>query len=272
MKIIRQKKDLKNFIKSKNTISFVPTMGGLHKGHEQLIKKAKNKKQTLIVSIFVNPKQFNSKKDFSSYPRNLKKDVKLLNKLKVDCLYYPNSKDIFNFKTKNKIYLHPFSKKLCGKFRPGHFEGVLNVVNRFLEIIKPKFLYLGKKDFQQLTLIKKHILNKQINTTIVPCETIKFKKFLPFSSRNIHLNNNEKNNAIKIFKRIKNEKFKIKNNKIKNISLYKLKHQIYDLGIKKIEYIDAINIKNLKNAKKYNENFNIFCAFYINKVRLIDNI
>ena len=103
MNIISKKKYRKNIIKSKNTISFLPTMGGLHKGHEQLIKKAKNKKQTLVVSIFVNPKQFNSKKDYSSYPRNLNKDINLLNKLKVDCLYYPNYNDIFSFKTKNKI-------------------------------------------------------------------------------------------------------------------------------------------------------------------------
>ena len=115
MKIIRQKKDLINLINKINSLSFVPTMGGLHKGHELLIKKAKKKNKFTIVSIFVNPKQFDSKKDFNTYPRNLKKDLKILRKLNIKCLYLPSFNDVFSFKTKHKIYLHPFSKKLCGK-------------------------------------------------------------------------------------------------------------------------------------------------------------
>ena len=157
MKIIRQKKDLGKLINKINSFSFIPTMGGLHKGHEILIKKAQKKNKNTLVSIFVNPKQFNSKKDFYTYPRNLNKDVKILKKLKVRYLFCPNYNDIFSFKTKNRIYMHPFMKKLCGKYRPGHFKGVIDVVNRFLELIKPKYIILGKKDFQQLALIRNHI-------------------------------------------------------------------------------------------------------------------
>ena len=134
MKIFRKKIPLqKNILEVKN-LSFVPTMGGLHKGHAKLIKIAKKRFKKVLVSIYVNPKQFNSKNDFKSYPRNLKKDISLLRKLKVDYLYLPSYLDIFSFKSRNKIYLHNFSKKLCGKYRRNHFKGVVNVVNRFLEI------------------------------------------------------------------------------------------------------------------------------------------
>ena len=125
------------------------------------VKGILKKKGKILVSIFVNPKQFNNKKDFSSYPRNLKKDLKILKKLKIDYLFLPPYQDIFSFTPKNKIFLHNFSKKLCGKSRKGHFEGVLNVVNRLLEIIKPKNIFLGLKDFQQLYLIKAHIYKKK---------------------------------------------------------------------------------------------------------------
>ena len=246
-------------------------MGSLHKGHLKLIKMAKKKSNFVIVSIFINPKQFNSKRDFTTYPRTIKKDIELLKKLKVNCLFKPNYKDIFNFKTKKKVYIHPFSQKLCGKFRPGHFKGVVNVINRFLEIIKPKYIFLGKKDFQQLILIKKHIFKRKIKTIVIECNTIRFKKYLPFSSRNMNLTNDEKNFAIKVFKIIKFEKIKIKNKRLNKINLSDLKKKIKSIGVKKIEYVEAINLINLKKAKKYNENFNIFTAIYINKIRLIDN-
>ena len=145
MKIFKDKHTLqKEILKTKGT-SFVPTMGGLHKGHVSLIKQSKKFKFKILVSIFVNPKQFNKKSDFRSYPRNAKKDIRLLKKLKINYLYTPKFKDIYGFKTRNKVFLDKSSKKLCGKFRKGHFEGVLNVVNRFIEIIKPKYIFLGKK-------------------------------------------------------------------------------------------------------------------------------
>ena len=271
MKIIRQKKDLNKLINKINGFSFIPTMGGLHKGHEILIKKAKEKNNNTFVSIFINPKQFNSKKDFNMYPRNFKRDIKILKRLKVKYLYFPKYKDIFSFKTKNKIYLHSFSKKLCGKYRPGHFKGVINVVNRLLEILNPSYIALGKKDFQQLILIKKHIQKNKIRTLIVSCRNIRDKNLLPFSSRNFNLNKKSRLLASKVVNLIKKEKISIKKNKIRKINLKKIKKKILNLGVNKIDYVEAINLKTLKKANKYNDNFNIFSAFYIGKVRLIDN-
>ena len=271
MKIIRQKKDLNRLISKINSLSFVPTMGGLHKGHEYLIKKARKKNKNILVSIFVNPKQFNSKNDFNSYPRNFKKDVQMLKKLKVKYLFYPNYNDIFLFKAKNKIYLHPFSKKLCGKYRPGHFRGVLDVINRFLELLNPKYMCLGKKDFQQLILIKKHMQKNKINTSVISCKTLRDQNLLPYSSRNMNLGKYDKILASKVFSLIKKEKLNIKKKRSKKINLSNIKKKINNLGVKKIDYIEPINLLSLKKAKKFDENFNIFSAFYIGKVRLIDN-
>ena len=129
MKIFKDKQSLQKEIFQNNGISFIPTMGGLHKGHISLIKKSKKYKFKTLVSIYVNPKQFDNKQEFSRYPKNLKKDIEILKKLKVDYLYTPLFKDIYGFKTKNKIYLDKFSKQLCGKFRKSHFKGVVQVMN-----------------------------------------------------------------------------------------------------------------------------------------------
>ena len=263
MKIFRQKILLQKNILEEKDLSFVPTLGGLHKGHAKLIKIAKSRFKRVIVSIYVNPKQFNSKKDFKKYPRKLKKDIALLKKIKVDYLYLPNYSDIFSFKTKNKIYLHPFSKKLCGKYRRNHFMGVVNVVNRFLEIIKPKYILLGKKDFQQLFLIKKHIEKNKIYTKVVPCNTVREKNGIAYSSRNYNLRKKEIKILSKIIKLIKKNKKFMNRKKILNI--------IKNLGIKKIDYIDFLNTKTLKKPKNKKSKFNIFIAFYLGKTRLIDN-
>ena len=191
MKIFKDKHTLQKEILKTKGISFVPTMGGLHEGHISLIKQSKKTKLKTLVSIFVNPKQFNKKSDFKSYPRNTKKDIKQLKKLKINYLYIPTFKDIYGFKPKKKVFLDKFSKKLCGKFRKGHFEGVLNVVNRFIEIIKPRYIFLGKKDYQQIYLIKKHIEIRNIRSKIIECKTIRENNGIACSTRNLNLSKNQ---------------------------------------------------------------------------------
>ena len=223
-------------------------MGALHKGHELLIKKAKKKNKFTIVSIFINPKQFNSKADFNTYPKNLKKDLKILKKLKVKYVFLPNYDDIFSFKTKNKIYLHPFSNKLCGKFRPGHFKGVIDVVNRLLELIKPRYIFLGKKDYQQLYLIKKHIKKRKIKCKIIECKTIRESNGVALSTRNSNLDENQIKIASKIYFYLYNLKKKIKKN-YNLFNLNKIKKDLKDLGASKIDYLESYNTKILKKLK-----------------------
>ena len=271
MKIFKHRFDLKQEIMGINNLSFVPTMGGLHSGHKFLIKKARKKSKKVIVSIYVNPKQFNSKKDYFSYPRNLKKDLKTLKKLKVDIVYLPTFNDIFSFKPKNKIYLDSFSKKLCGKYRKRHFHGVINVVNRLLEIINPKFIFLGKKDFQQFYLIKKHIIKNKIKTKVVLCKTIREKNGVACSSRNENLNKINFLIASKVYSYLKNQKkYALKH---KSFKLLKEKYisNLYFLGVTKVEYIDFLNLNTLKKPKFKKNSFNIFVSYYLNKTRLIDN-
>jgi len=270
MKLFTNKKKLQKEIKNINNISFVPTMGALHKGHEGLIKKSVRESKKTLVSIFVNPKQFEKKRSFRDYPKNYKNDLKILKRLKIDYLYKPSYEDIYKFKTKNKIFLDRFSKKLCGKHRKGHFKGVINVVNRFLEIIKPKEILLGKKDFQQLVLIKKHIRKKGINTKIIPCKTVRDENFIAYSSRLKKLKNYEKVDLVRIIRFLRSYK--------KNLVLRKLNHnfsQIRDklllLGAKKVEYIEVLDLKTLKKPKKNKTKFNLFFSFHIGKVRFIDN-
>ena len=271
MKIFKSKEKLKSEIGNKKSISFVPTMGGLHKGHISLIKTAKKYKNKILVSIYVNPKQFNKKDDFKRYPRNLEKDLKILRKLKVNYLYLPTYKDLFKFKPSHKIYLHKFSKILCGKHRKYHFRGVLDVVNRFLEIIRPKYLFLGLKDFQQLTLIKKHILKNKIHTKIISCKTIRESSGIACSSRNFNLDKNQ----MKIAKNIYTYLIKIKKKTKKNFKLFDsslFKKDLIKIGANKVDYLEIINKKSLQKPKKLKETFNIFIAYYLNKIRLIDNV
>ncbi len=271
MKIFKDKHILQKEISKTKGISFVPTMGGLHKGHISLIKQSKKSKFKTLVSIFVNPKQFNKKSDYRTYPRSTKKDLKKLKNLKVDYLYIPTFKDIYGFKPKEKVFLDKFSKKLCGRFRRGHFEGVLNVVNRFLEIIKPRYIYLGKKDYQQLYLIKKHIEKRKIKSKIIECKTIRENNGVALSTRNSKLNDSEMKIASKIYYYLYNLKKSIK----KNYNLFnanRIKKDLRDLGARKIDYLENYNIENFKKINRHNKRFNIFIAYYIKNTRLIDNI
>ena len=271
MKIFKNKKSLIDEISNKKDIAFIPTMGSIHEGHLSLIKKAKKDSKNVLVSIYVNPKQFNVNSDFKKYPRNIRKDIAILKKTKVKYLYLPTYADIYSFRPILPVYLDRFSKKLCGKFKPGHFKGVVNVVNRFIEIIKPSLIYLGLKDFQQLNLIKLHINKKKIRTKIIACTTIREKNGIALSSRNILLNKQQIEIAVRIYKYLKNIKKKIVPANLKKKKLDIL-NKIFLLGAKKIDYLEYINIKTLKSPKKINEIYNIFIAYYVGNVRLIDNL
>ena len=271
MKIFRNKNNLIKEISGLKNLGFIPTMGALHKGHLSLISIAKKESKKILVSIYVNAKQFNSKKDLKKYPRNLNRDINILKEKKIDYLYIPTSKDVYSFKVKKPIYLDKFSNKLCGKFKPGHFKAVVDVVNRFLEIIKPKSIYLGMKDFQQLTLIRQHIIKRNIKTKLVACRTIREDNGLALSSRNMLLKNKHILSAGMIYSYLKkNKKFIF--NKILDNKKYEIINKLIKLGAHKVDYIECLNIKKLKLSTNSKTNFNIFIAYYLKDVRVIDNL
>ena len=200
MKIILNKRDVSKTLGPFNDIGFVPTMGGIHEGHISLIKRSIKSNKKTIVSIFVNPKQFNNVKDFNSYPANIKKDLTNLKKIKkLDFVYIPKFNDVYENKKKSEIKIKKKYKILCAKYRKGHFEGVLDVMNRLTKLVKPKKIFMGKKDFQQLFLVKNFIENK-FNTKVIGCKTIRNKNKLALSSRNFLFKQNELSDVEKISK------------------------------------------------------------------------
>jgi len=270
MKILKTKNDLKKAILNTKNLGFVPTMGSLHEGHISLIKKSKKNSEKTLVSIYINPTQFNKKKDFKSYPRNINKDIIILKKMKVDFLFIPNSKEIYNNKFKVNFKLPKFERIMCANHRKGHFEGVLEVMDRLLNIVKPNNLFLGQKDYQQQYLINKY-LKKKYKFRLFVCKTIR-NKYLALSSRNFNLSKEllSKANYIakelfKIKKRYRFKRFRSLNNISFLKNLLSKKYQI------KIDYLEFRNPKNLKKTD-YRNKFRLFIAYHINGVRLIDNI
>ena len=269
MKIISHKNKLIKIINGEKNLGFVPTMGGIHLGHESLIKRSKAECNKTIVSIFINKPQFNQKKDFQKYPRLLRKDILTLKKLRVDYLFTPSHKQIYPKGTNKKIKIDKLEKKLCGKLRPGHFRAVVDVLDRFIEIIKPKNIYLGEKDMQQLRIVKNFLINKKIETKVISCKTIREKNGMAYSSRNFLLSKKQKKIGSKVYKIILNQKKKI----IKNRNILKIiKKNILLLGVNKIDYLELLNKNNLTKKKIKKNNFRIFIAYYLGKIRLIDNI
>jgi len=269
MKIIKKKNDFNKYLTNISNLGFVPTMGSLHDGHLSLVKESQKICKKTLVSIFVNPTQFNNKKDFLSYPRNIKKDLNILKKLKVDYVFIPSKKEIYKKRRFKKIIIKKNLNILCGKHRKGHFEGVIDIIDRFLNLINPKYMFLGQKDFQQQFLIKEYVKNK-FKVKIKSCKTVRDNNKIALSSRNKLLNEKE----LKIVSKITNKLILLRKNIKKNINLFKkiknIKKELINNFNIKLEYLEILNKKNFsKNIRK--NNFKIFIAYYIGKVRLIDN-
>ena len=269
MKILINNSDLNEALKGDTNLGFVPTMGSIHKGHLSLIKKSKKITNKTIVSIFVNPRQFNNKKDYKNYPKNIKKDIKILKKIKVDYLYIPKIKSVFGKNKKQKIHISRNNKILCAKFRKGHFEGVLQVMDRLTYLIKPNKIFMGEKDYQQLLLVK-NFIEKKYNSKIVSCKTIREKNNLALSSRNSLLNNQNfivgnkiATNLIKFKRSLKNKK------NLRNLIINK-KYELEKNFKIKVNYLELRKKKDLKNSKNLS-NSKLFIAYYIGNIRLIDN-
>ena len=271
MKILLHNQILNKELRHFNDIGFIPTMGGIHKGHISLIRKSKKNCKKTIVSIFINPKQFNNKKDFKTYPNNIKKDLSILRKINgVDFVYIPKFNDVYNSKRKSKIIINKKDKILCAKYRKGHFEGVIDVMDKLTNIIKPKKIFMGKKDFQQLFLVKNYI-EKKYKTKVIGCKTIRDKNKLALSSRNYLLNNDNLNIATKITKRLFSIKNKIKKENDINKFLSKISKNLEKEFKIEIEYLEHRYELSLKLSNKPHKS-KIFLSYYLNDVRLIDNI
>ena len=276
MKLIKEITDLNKAINNEKKLGFVPTMGGLHKGHEFLIKESIKKCKKTLVSIFVNPTQFNNKNDYETYPQTLNKDLKILKKLKVDFVYLPTVDQIYKKKL-SKIFLNKSQRVLCAKFRKGHFEGVLDVLNRFVKLLSPNIMFMGEKDFQQFFLVRNYI-QKSYTTHVYPCKTIRNSSGMALSSRNSLLNKTDLRTSGLIANILSKLKRSLcKNNGTENVGpkktkelIQKIKEQLINRFDIKIEYLECRNLMTL-TTNLNNKPFKLFVAYYLNDVRLIDN-
>ena len=265
-------REIQKYKLKRKKIGFVPTLGALHQGHLELIRLAKRKSDVVVVSIFLNPLQFNSKSDFKKYPINLINDKKKINKEKVNILYIPTINEIFPNKNIRRVKASNKSNKLCGKFRKGHFDGVVTVLKSLFNQVSPSIVFFGEKDFQQILIIKDLISKYKLKIKIITIPTVRNSNGLAYSSRNNLLNKKQKKTASFLFKTLKEISLQAKTNpnKLNNLKLIG-KKKLINYGFNKIDYLEIYNENNLskKNIKK--NNLRVFAAARIGKTRLIDN-
>ncbi len=277
MKQISTEKDLStalaSSIKSKKTIGFVPTMGALHRGHISLIETCKKQCDTTIVSIFVNPTQFNDKKDFERYPRTIDNDLALLKKAGVDFVFLPNEKLIYPKPDKRKFNFGKLDQLLEGKHRPGHFNGVAQVVSRLLEMIKPDKLFLGQKDFQQVMVIRELIKQLKSPVKVVVCPTVRDDENLAMSSRNANLSDEEYDEATFIPIWLEEVKKLATRYKVSQIKA-RIETLIAQREIMKLDYFEICDTETLEPIKEFSETDQAVAliAVFVGKTRLIDNV
>jgi len=269
MKILTTPQEAIKYRKKLKDVGFVPTMGALHNGHLSLIKKAINENSHTIVSIFVNPTQFLPNEDLDKYPKRLEADLEICKRAKVDAVFIPKVEDIYS---KDEILIKAPKIKgyiLEGFFRPGHFDGVLQIVNKLFNIIKPTKAYFGQKDAQQLYLIKQMVKNFFFDIEIVECPTVREKDGLALSSRNVYLSESDKKRALTISKALKRAaKLSTSTNDIEKIK----KEMLNILDVDELQYIAFVDkeFNYIKNIKP--NNTIILIAAKIGNTRLIDNI
>ena len=267
MKIITSYQEFKEFRSTIESISFVPTMGNLHKGHMALIDKAKSYDSHVSASIFINPLQFNDASDFNNYPRSLEEDIALLSKHGCDSVFIPDSSMLENIK---EIKAPDTALYLCGMNRPGHFDGVLTIVNKLFEITKPTRSFFGKKDFQQLILIKNFVKENNLPIEIISVDTVREQNGLAMSSRNNRLSEFDREKASKLYNTLTS--IKDNSNKLSNEMIKSFKHELTKEGFD-VDYLTVCNPITLKDLGDFNSKpILVAIAASISGIRLIDNI
>ncbi len=271
--IAEMKQKVKELKKAGKTISFVPTMGALHSGHLSIIEKAKELSDVVIMSSFVNPKQFNDKEDLEKYPRDLEKDRKLARKADVDLFFHPDETEIYPHGFLTTVNVSYLSKEFEGKYRPGHFRGVCTVVLKLLNIVQPDFLLLGLKDAQQYTILVHLVDDLALDVKVVGVPTIRDKDGLALSSRNVLLSAAEREKALCIPRALKRVHFLVKKQGIlhRGELLQAVRSTLETAGVE-VQYADIVNRTTFQPLDHVvrGDTF-VIIAVKIGDVRLIDN-
>ena len=280
MRVFNKNQSLSDFLESLSTqnfsVGFVPTMGALHNGHLSLIKQAIDENDHVIVSIYINPTQFDDKHDLDKYPYNLEEDIKILKTIKNDklSLFTPSNFEIYGKNiSKENFNFEGLDQHMEGKFRPGHFAGVATVVKKLLEVVRPNKAYFGEKDYQQLLIVNKLAELLKFPISIIGCPISRDENGLALSSRNSRLSTDDRLHASVIYKNLLLAKDQLFTTEIANIKASVQEFFLNDPKME-LEYFEIVEADNLESTSKINKNtkYRALIAVHISNVRLIDNI
>ena len=271
-KIQETKEQIKTWKKCGYSIGFVPTMGYLHEGHQSLIQKSTNENDKTVVSIFVNPMQFAPTEDLANYPRDMRSDTELCERLGVNLIFSPNAEEMYINDFSTFVDMDGITEELCGKSRPTHFRGVCTVVNKLFNIVTPDRAYFGQKDAQQLAVIKRMVRDLNMDVEIINCPIIREADGLAKSSRNAYLSPEERKAACVLSKAVfKGEQLvRLGERNPKNV-IAAMKEIIQAEPLTKIDYIEIVDSNSIRKTETIDGPVLAAIAVYIGKTRLIDN-
>ncbi len=255
------------------TIGFVPTMGYLHEGHLSLVRKSIQKAEVTVVSVFVNPAQFGPKEDFKEYPRDLNRDLQILEKEGVDYLFYPDAEEMYPPGYRTYIRVHDLEDKLCGRSRPGFFRGVCTIVLKLFNIVDPDVAFFGQKDAQQAIILQKMVEDLHLDVKIEVLPIVRDEDGLALSSRNEYLNTEEREAALVLSRSLQEAKKIIKAGERRAaVIIKKIEDMISQEPLAKIDYLEIVDLDELKPIEMIKDGSLLALAVWVGKTRLIDNL
>jgi len=270
--VAEMKKIVGDILKSGKSIGFVPTMGYLHKGHLSLVEAARKENDVVVVSIFVNPTQFGPNEDYNRYPRDLERDLRLLEPIGVDYVFNPSVEEMYPAMYSTYVEEVELSKYLCGASRPGHFRGVCTVVTKLFNIVKPTKAYFGQKDAQQFRVLRRMVRDLNMDVEMIEMPIVREEDGLAMSSRNVYLSPEERKEATRLYKSLLKAKELIESGErdVQKIKSEMLK--ILDHPFLKVDYVEIVDEETLKPVEKIERKVIVALAVFVGKARLIDNM
>jgi pantoate--beta-alanine ligase len=272
-RIIQMKEEIREMKSQRKTIGFVPTMGYLHEGHLNLIRESLRKTDITVVSIFVNPTQFEPGEDFAQYPRNLERDSEIMKKEGVDYLFVPGPEEMFHKGHNTYVNVYDLKDRLCGRSRPTHFRGVCTVVLKLFNIVGPDVSYFGQKDAQQAIILKRMVEDLNLDVMIDVLPIVREEDGLALSSRNEYLNKEERKAALVLSKGLKEAQMMVEKGEEKSEAIIdRVKEMISQEPLAKIDYVEIVDMDNLDPVVRIEKETLAVLAVFVGKARLIDNV
>ncbi|MBN2829721.1 MAG: pantoate--beta-alanine ligase [Candidatus Cloacimonetes bacterium] len=271
IKSVAEMRKVTNSLTWKSKVGFVPTMGALHKGHISLAEAARKECKIVVMSIYVNPSQFAPNEDLDSYPRTLRSDLELAENAGVDYIFLPTDAEMYPEGYKTWVNVEEITDILCGATRSGHFRGVTTIVTKLMNLIKPDFMYMGEKDFQQVAVLKKMIEDLNISTVIKACPTVRESDGLAMSSRNTYLSPEERKQALCLNLSMKQAAALYQRGETSLTVIRNSMTEIILANQGRIDYIEFVDRDTLAVKESADDKTRIVLAVFIGKTRLIDN-